>query len=511
MKPSDDLFRLIKTLSRTEKGYFKKYAQLHSSSKEVEYLLLFDEIDKQTDEYDEEKIVKKLRKLSVLKNLSVTKSYLFDLILKSQRAYHEQTMLPLKSDSQINNIEILAEKGLFDLAEKLVEKQIAFSVEYDNKLMLLKTLKSQRKYNSEFKTGKMTTLENLNQSIECLDAYKTDLEYARLFITLFTFLRKQMNIRNEQERNEWDLFMQQPLLVKLPDNASFHSRLYFYQIHYGFHYLSYNQDRQGKFIRQAIDLWEEYPHLKKVDTNIFLGTLNNYFNYCYPNGHLTEFEDYLQQQPTPISSPKVQASWFTHVSLWKIIIHTIKHTIEECVALADDVYKQLNEQYQGKIDPSSELILYNNCSIIYICSQQFDKSLTILQYLLDYKKATDRNDIKVHLRIWYLVVHLELQNDLLLEHAIRSVKRYAVNQELYYEFEALFMRFFQKYINTPLNARLQLFSPLLESIEELEENNPIEAIFIRKHHNLKLWVIHKITGKNILYLAQNYRYKEDED
>ncbi len=58
MKPSNDLFRLIKSLNKNEKGYFKKFVQLHSLGKNADYLLLFDEIDKQPDEYDEAKIVK---------------------------------------------------------------------------------------------------------------------------------------------------------------------------------------------------------------------------------------------------------------------------------------------------------------------------------------------------------------------------------------------------------------------------------------------------------------------
>ena len=61
MKPSEDLFLLIKSLSKTEKGYFQKYAQLHSSGKENNYIKLFYAIEKQAS-YEESKIVAQFKK-----------------------------------------------------------------------------------------------------------------------------------------------------------------------------------------------------------------------------------------------------------------------------------------------------------------------------------------------------------------------------------------------------------------------------------------------------------------
>jgi D-tyrosyl-tRNA(Tyr) deacylase len=86
MKASDSLFRLIKSLSKNEKGYFKKMAEALAGSGGSNYLLLFDAIDKQ-NEFDEAAIIKKYSKENFVKNLSVTKRNLTDLILKALRLY----------------------------------------------------------------------------------------------------------------------------------------------------------------------------------------------------------------------------------------------------------------------------------------------------------------------------------------------------------------------------------------------------------------------------------------
>ncbi|MFZ1593345.1 MAG: hypothetical protein WAT27_14735, partial [Chitinophagales bacterium] len=84
MKPSDNLFKLIKSLDKSEKGYFKKFALGHG--KNSNYILLFNAIDTQ-DVYDEEALLKKFKTQAFAKQIAVTKNYLWELILRSQRQY----------------------------------------------------------------------------------------------------------------------------------------------------------------------------------------------------------------------------------------------------------------------------------------------------------------------------------------------------------------------------------------------------------------------------------------
>ena len=44
----EDLFQLIKSLNRSEKGYFKKFVSTHAKGEAI-YLRLFDAIEKQKD------------------------------------------------------------------------------------------------------------------------------------------------------------------------------------------------------------------------------------------------------------------------------------------------------------------------------------------------------------------------------------------------------------------------------------------------------------------------------
>ena len=54
-KLKDDLFILIKSLTKSEKGYIKKFALRHRNKSGNNYIMLLDEIEKQTkkNKYDE--------------------------------------------------------------------------------------------------------------------------------------------------------------------------------------------------------------------------------------------------------------------------------------------------------------------------------------------------------------------------------------------------------------------------------------------------------------------------
>ena len=87
MTPSEDLFRLIKSLTPNEKGYFKKFSKIHVREGKNNYMMLFEAIDKQI-EYDEKAIINKFSKEQFVKQFPVAKNYLYNLILKALDVYH---------------------------------------------------------------------------------------------------------------------------------------------------------------------------------------------------------------------------------------------------------------------------------------------------------------------------------------------------------------------------------------------------------------------------------------
>src|ERR1043165_1798720 len=116
---SDELFKLIHSLTANEKGYFQKYAKRHSG-KSNDYLKLFNALDN-LEQYD----AKKIKQQS--KNLRAFKNYLFTLILDSlfiSETAPSPGMAALKGIVKIN---LLLKKGLTRKALKLIAEYKLFA------------------------------------------------------------------------------------------------------------------------------------------------------------------------------------------------------------------------------------------------------------------------------------------------------------------------------------------------------------------------------------------------
>ena len=114
------LFRLIKSLNKSEKRYFKLYARHYENSSNIK-IRLFDAIDK-LDRYNEQKIRTFFAGEIFLKQLAVTENHLYYLILKCLHNYNSGKSVDSELREMLDYIEALFKKGLYGECLKLIAK-----------------------------------------------------------------------------------------------------------------------------------------------------------------------------------------------------------------------------------------------------------------------------------------------------------------------------------------------------------------------------------------------------
>jgi len=119
-KKGDGLFDLIHTLSKSEKRYFKLFANLQKG-KEKKYLKVFDAIASM-EEYDEKKLREKLKGETFLNELHVIKNYLFEMILDSLQKQENDRSAPAQTLNLLQQQLILYRRGLNQLSYKKLKK-----------------------------------------------------------------------------------------------------------------------------------------------------------------------------------------------------------------------------------------------------------------------------------------------------------------------------------------------------------------------------------------------------
>ena len=121
-KVNSALFELIKSMSTSEKRYFKLMSSRHTIGGENNYVRLFDFLDKQP-EYDEDVIFKTFKKEAFINRFSITKKRLYDHILSALDSFHSAASIEAQLHKQLHAADILFEKSLCDQCRRVLHRR----------------------------------------------------------------------------------------------------------------------------------------------------------------------------------------------------------------------------------------------------------------------------------------------------------------------------------------------------------------------------------------------------
>ena len=139
---ADDLFSLIKSLDKNEKGYFKKFAARYGEkSTGNDYLKLFDLLDK-ADDYNEDALKKYFAKTGKKFNLSSQKGYLYNQIIRCLRIYNTGKSTEYQLNEMLLDIHNLMDKGLDEQAMELLNEGMQKAEEGEHLTLLLQFVRT---------------------------------------------------------------------------------------------------------------------------------------------------------------------------------------------------------------------------------------------------------------------------------------------------------------------------------------------------------------------------------
>lgn len=115
MKPTNQLFDLIKSLTPEEEKKFKLNSSLQQGDKN--YIKLYNYIQKQ-DTYDEENVKQHFKNEIFVQHFASEKNQLLHHILKSMRQHRQETSASARIDEEIKNIQLLFNKSLYRQSRK---------------------------------------------------------------------------------------------------------------------------------------------------------------------------------------------------------------------------------------------------------------------------------------------------------------------------------------------------------------------------------------------------------
>ncbi|MEM7103844.1 MAG: hypothetical protein AAF502_11975 [Bacteroidota bacterium] len=445
---SDELFQLIKSLTKQEKRYFKLYASRHVIGDKNKYVILFDAIDKQ-EKYDEVKIKRKFRKEVFVKQLHVTKNYLRKLILDSLRNFHA-TKADDKFHTLLRNAQILFDKGLSKQSAKVLNKAKKSALDNERFLQLLEIY--QWEHSIIHTTNDLARLEeyvsdSINKEFEILAKYQNLLQFRLFHDQIFAQYWRMGIARKVEEKKALAKLLEEDLFQNVEKAKSISAKFLYYNSLFAYYYCISELEKCYEPMQSLVQMIEDDVDGMRNDTMRYIGALNNLY---VVQKHIHADDEGLatlkKMREIPAKSPAQKAEVFTRSYLLETDFYISKGYFTEAMKSLYEIESGIRK-LQDIIDPQSRLAFYYNLSLIYFGAGNYSKALDWNNLLLNDPDLPSREDIHSYGRLINLIIHYELGNDQLLEYIVKSTHRFLDKRKRLFKVETIILNFIKKYPN----------------------------------------------------------------
>jgi hypothetical protein len=404
---SDDLFELIKSLSKEEKGYFVKFAKRHSE-KGSQLLTLFNLISRQ-EKFDEKVLKQKIKHLPVLKNM------LFDKILQSIYVGNNTLSITRQIERNTAFAGILFERGLVNKSIKLIEQSFNTAVENDltTRALVLHSLLEDLTINS---IAQEERWEKIN------DFYKTEsglIETITAHSKLFFEERKASYISRLEDETEVKKKLKNIDLKEVENPANLKTSLaklvqlttlmLYYQLK-GNSRKHFEVSEENLAFQQKICT----PKGTAVQRINLLVALMNHCNSCIDTGNLNDAEKCLRQlKKSDCSHQGIQL----HKTFCQIHVQQELYFWRNEFSKGAEFSVKAFEQNQLYKEAGNQIfvfiaILQNKC-LFHFLSSDFQNAYVTTQQLRFYSKPIQNQKLNAEILLMEIIIQTANDNKIL--------------------------------------------------------------------------------------------------
>ncbi|MEO9531100.1 MAG: hypothetical protein ABJG68_06300 [Crocinitomicaceae bacterium] len=497
MKPSTELFSLIKSLTKSEKRFFKLNSSLQTGEKN--YLKIFDFIEKQK-KYDEEELKDHFKNETFVKHLPSEKNHLYKLLLKSLRSYYSDRTVSSQLKQEIKNVEILYKKALYKECNKFVKRAKDLAKQYEKFYYWFELINWEKKLLEEaYESGVFS--QDLDQLIEeeteVIEKLRNLAEYHILYSKINYIFRSGGFTRNEKEREVVAEIADYHLIKGKNTALSTRATTICYYIK-GLCAASI-RDYEDALInfKKAKSVMEAKPKIKSDLQTRYIYTLNFLLN-CYIDSYRFDKANEVIGQLKELEKDKSYTSLdakvrlFTSTNIGEMQLYNRQGEFKKALALVPGIENGL-AQYEDKVNKEKALLFTYSTAYAYFGAGEYRKALKYINEVLNDNEKMLRQDVYSFSRIFNLVIHFELNNHDFLEYDMKSTARYLNKHDKDYEVEKLFMKEMRSLARlnseSEQKAIFENFHKKLDKLLKIDRENVILEYF-----DLRAWITSKLTG-----------------
>ena len=428
MTPKTDLHQLIQSLTKSEKRYFSLFAKRHIIAGENKYIKLFNCIKKQK-KYDEVKVRQFFNYSKTYTNLAAEKGYLKELILKSLKQFHEKNFMDAILYDRLIQIEILYEKGLFDMGYELIDKSILMAEKHEKFLIHTQLLIWKINYTIKLNTFDFifTDSETASKNIAL---FLETLTYKRGYHELFLMANKTEKTKNRKQIKE-AISKLKPIYKKAEPKSNL-GAYYYYAILSFIAVLENNTINMLLYFEKSLAVFKKNFLFCKEEPNLYLNSANNYIFSLIISDELKKAEEeitILQSTTNTLAlTAQQKARTFFNISDNTLLVLSKQNKW----TLAHETAKGIEKEmflYEKYIDQPRKTYLYFSFSSIHFFSKNYKLVNKFLNKIIKFKEDKEADTSLIALAmVVQLLVMIETQELLLFKSKLTSTRKYIKQQ-----------------------------------------------------------------------------------
>jgi len=499
MKPSSELHDLIRSLTKSEKRFFKLHSTLQTGDKN--YLRQFDMIDKQKV-YDEDAIKQAFANEPFIKHLPSEKNHLYKLILKALRAFHAESSVSGMLKQEIKNIEILYDKALYGEANRTLHRAKRIARENERFYYWFELLNWEKMLLEEaYESGEFT--KDLDALIEeergVIEKLRNLAAYHILYSKINYVFRSGGYVRTQEEHAMVEEISEHPLIKGKNTALSRRAATICFYTQGFCHWAKRDWRTSFEKFARAKQILDEHPLLKSDLPKRYVRTLQYLVQCQIELGEFKEARENIRimrqvhdQEGFGGTDIQVQVFCASYLGELRMLDRTGEQ--RKALDLVAPILIGL-EQYGDRLHKEYEFEFYYSLACVHFGAGEINKALFWLNKVLNDPEPTLRQDIFTYARLFNLVVHYELGNFDLLEYIVRSTHRFLIKRHHGHEVESVLIEHIKKLARAKTEPRRRdLYDSLYERMAKLMKD-PRENTVL-KYFDFLAWARSKAEGRS---------------
>lgn len=490
---NDSLFDLIKSLNKNEKGYFKKNSRLYSTTKENNYLVLFDVIDKM-EVYDEKELKLRLKGEKWIKHLPSLKSYLFTQILKNLEAY--QNNGGKKEETLLAQADILIHRGLYAEAYTMLKKGQAVAEENENLHQVLHSLGREiivmRALSPSMDIGdKIAKVKERRDAI--LAAMREYYDLMDLNDRLYRLYENTGTLRMEEMVNELHALIGPDYIQRIESATSRRIKLVGYNTLTA--YFMLREDPESSFIyaRKLFHLVGQSSDFFNQQMVKVYVIIDNFLQTCVLTKKFDEFEKNIKylENLEPLYGFSRAKKFYMLYHLYFTYLHTIDRPADVHSYLPK--FRREFKLYEASLSSVEIIGMVKHISHLLFRNGDIEGAIDWNALAMKHEKNIDRQDYRTCLRIQDMIYHYEIASYRLLDSKLLSAQRYLRKNNIYYKTEDCIISYIRQLSKAVgRKKQLDIFREFKEKYNEIMDQSLSEKSF-GEYFRLPEWIDRKIS------------------